>query len=649
MTALKTEDDMKQQTRTKLRPKCTLGPVSDLERHLPADWWRTLFNAVYLKTDGDVVENDVNTRREIDFLLTAGLQVEHDVLDLCCGQGRHSLELVRRGFSSVHGIDRSRYLIRLARKRAKDEGLSGVKFSEGDARQIRLPENSRDWVMMMGNSFGYFEREEDDLKVLDGIKRILKSDGHLMLDIVDGDWMKNNYEARSWEWLDEQHFVNRERSLSADGRRLIAREVVTHAEMGVIADQFYAERLYTYEEISKQLSTLGYRDIQLLSSVASDSSRGQDLGMMAHRLLITAQGPTKLPRKKSAPDARTVTVIMGDPKLPDSVKKDGCFNAEDFHTINRLKDALKPIPGYRFHYLDKHKTLLKQLMQEPPRFVFNLCDEGFHNQAAMELHIPAVLELLGVPYSGAGPACLALCYDKSKVRAIASDMDIPVPMEAYLDPHNQSAHIPSTFPALLKPAQGDSSIGITQQALVHNARELVEYIDYLRGLTPGVPVLVQEFLAGREFSVGLIGNPDNFNVLPILEVDYSALPPQLPPILSYESKWLPDSPYWTDIRYHEANIDDDFRQCLVAYSQALFERLDCRDYARFDFRCDAEGTAKLLEVNPNPGWCWDGKLNLMASWQGKTYSELLAMVLNVAFERVTRNAEIAANGNNLLN
>src|SRR6516164_5720942 len=116
----------------------TLGPVSDLERHLPSDWWRTLFNSLYLETDGDVIENDRNTSEEVDLLIrTVGLERNDRILDLCCGQGRHSLELAWRGFPHVTGLDRSRYLIRLARKRAKQRGLQ-VSFHEGDARRFRL-------------------------------------------------------------------------------------------------------------------------------------------------------------------------------------------------------------------------------------------------------------------------------------------------------------------------------------------------------------------------------------------------------------------------------------------------------------------------------------------------------------------------------
>jgi len=96
-----------------------LGPVADLEAHLPEEWWRKLFNALYVKTDGDVVENLENTRREVDFITaSAKIQPHSHILDLCCGQGRHCMELARRGFKHVMGLDRSRYLVRLAKKRA---------------------------------------------------------------------------------------------------------------------------------------------------------------------------------------------------------------------------------------------------------------------------------------------------------------------------------------------------------------------------------------------------------------------------------------------------------------------------------------------------------------------------------------------------
>ncbi len=270
---------MTETTLSRIPPSRTLGPVSDLERHLPEDWWRTLFNSVYLKTDGDVVENDANTVREIDLLIrVVGLETNDRILDLCCGQGRHCLELARRGFRNVIGVDRSRYLIRLARRRAKQQELK-VSFHEGDARKFRLKESDFHCVAMMGNSFGYFDREEDDLAVLRAVIRALGPGGGVIaLDIASGEWMRQNFVPRSWEWVDQNQFVCRERSLSADATRLISREVVVHAERGVIVDQFYAERLYTRESIMDLLEQAGFTRIREHDLLEADSDRNQDLG-----------------------------------------------------------------------------------------------------------------------------------------------------------------------------------------------------------------------------------------------------------------------------------------------------------------------------------------------------------------------------------
>lgn len=613
----------------------TLGPVSDLERHLPSEWWRTLFNSLYLETDGDVVENDRNTEQEIDLLVrSVGLEPNDRILDLCCGQGRHVLELARRGFKNVTGIDRSRYLIRLARKRARQRGLS-VSFHEGDARRFRAGDSAFHCVSLMGNSFGYFDREEDDIAVLAAVKRSLASGGVLVMDLTDGEWMRSHFEPRSWEWVDQNHFVCRERGLAGDGERLISREVVVHAERGVIADQFYAERLYSRERISELLERVGFTNIRFHAFVSPDSNRNQDLGMMAHRMFLTSEAPRKAERARREAIFPDVTVIMGDPRLPDSVKRNGQYNAEDFDTINRLQAALGELTGYKFRYLDNHASLLADLRNSRPQFVLNLCDEGFNNDAFMEMHIPAVLEMLDIPYTGAGVACLGLCYNKALVRGVAESLDIPVPLETYFNPDDQAATIPSVFPALIKPNYGDSSLGITKDAVVHTWEQAINYLSSLRELMPGRPILIQEFLTGPEYSIGVVGNPGlAYRVLPALEVDYSRLDPDLPQLLSYESKWIPDSPYWSQIGYREAQLDEDTRRKMIDYSNVLFERLGCRDYARFDFRCDSAGEIKLLEVNPNPGWCWDGKLNMMATYAGLRYSEMLKLIIEAGQERV---------------
>lgn len=622
----------------------TLGPVSDLERHLPSDWWRHLFNSLYLKTDGDVVENARATRVELDRILAVAEMVPGDrILDLCCGQGRHVLGLARRGFGAVDGVDRSNYLVRLARKRAREEQLA-AKFREGDARAFRNPAYAYDFVLILGNSFGYFEQQRDDLAVLETVRTALREGGTLVLDLADGDWMRENFQARTWEWIDTSHFVCRERALAADDQRLISREVITHADKGVIADQFYAERLYSAEGIQRLLQQGGFEDIVCHGGFEGLSDRDQDLGMMAHRLLITARAPAapQGPADSHEAPLQEVLVLLGDPSLPDPVKVNGKFNPEDLATVGALKAALGQLSGYRFRYLDKHAEYLTTLQRLRPKLVLNLCDEGFGNQPAKELHVPALLELLELPYTGGGPGCLAECYDKSLVRSLAASLDIPVPFETFQAAGDSSSTLPSAFPVLIKPNCGDSSMGITRNAVVYNTKELLEYVQWLQSEFGSQSILLQEFLPGRELSIGIVGNPGlSFTVLPALEVDYSGLDAKLPRILGYESKWLPDSPYWSQIQYREAELHEEDLRRVSDYSLTLFERLGCRDYARFDFRSDAEGTLKLLEVNPNPGWCWDGKFNLMAGFAGIEYPRLLEMVLEAASERLLHSRRVA--------
>ena len=218
---------------------------------------------------------------------------------------------------------------------------------------------------------------------------------------------------------------------------------------------------------------------------------------------------------------------MGDPRLPDQVKRGGTFNPEDLDTVRRLRDALSELPGYKFRYLNNHGTLERDLSELNTDLVFNLCDEGWNNDPFKELHVPAMLEVLGVAYTGAGPSALAACYDKGLVRAVAQGLDVPVPLESYVRPGDQGATLPSVFPALLKPNHGDSSQGITKDSVVYNEKALLDSLDRLRADFPKRGVLVQEFLTGAEYSVQLVGNPDQgLRALAILEVDYSKLDEQ---------------------------------------------------------------------------------------------------------------------------
>jgi D-alanine-D-alanine ligase len=267
------------------------GPVANLEARVPPEWWRQIFNELYLKTDGDVVENQENTVRDVDLVLRAlRLQPDDRILDLCCGQGRHSIELARRGWRTVSGIDQASILISLARLRAR-QLEAPVSFEEGDARHLPCADGSFGAVILMGNSFGYFHDADDDIKVLREIRRVLRPGGAFAIDLSDGSWMRRNFEPRSWEWIDDRSFVCRERSLSTDRTRLVCRELVMDVRKGVVADQFYAMRLYTRRRIVRILKQMRFEEIVDHGLVPTESDRNQDLGLMSHRMFVTGIRP----------------------------------------------------------------------------------------------------------------------------------------------------------------------------------------------------------------------------------------------------------------------------------------------------------------------------------------------------------------------
>ncbi len=616
-----------------------LGPIENLESYVKADWWRDIFNANYLRTDGDVVNDDNITRDEVAIFLDL-LQVDRDacILDLCCGQGRHVLEIARQGYRNVHGLDRSHYLITRARNMARKEELPVV-LKEGDARKLPFPADRFDVATILGNSFGYFESRQDDIQVLEEIRRVLKPGGRLLVDVTDGDYMRETFEPRSWEWIDKNYFVCRERALSADRDRLVSREVITHVKKGVIADQFYAERLYSEDELESLLRENGFADIEFKQSIEPESERNQDLGMMARRNIVVGRADKSAARKpagaKSGP-AR-IAVLLGDPRLQDKVKPGASFDADDQFTIDELKRALAELPQFEFEYFDRHDEFVSLLAEWRQGFdlVFNLCDEGYNNIAERELHVPALLEVAGIAYTGGNPQCLAYCYDKSLIRGLANEMDIPV-ADAYIVKPQDTTYIDINipFPVIIKPNVGDSSFGITRSSVCNKVTELDRAIlESRQQFGYECPVLVEQFLTGKDISVGIIGNPSGtVECLPIIEEDYSMLPPDLPRICGYEAKWDPESPY-AQLRSIPADLNEATEQFLQASCLKLFERLGCRDYARFDWRLDDNGTPRLLEVNPNPGWCWDGHLAKMASLADISYTGMLSRILEAAIQR----------------
>ena len=336
---------------------------------------------------------------------------------------------------------------------------------------------------------------------------------------------------------------------------------------------------------------------------------------------------------------KNIVIVTGDPSLPDPTKENQSYGPQDLVVHDEMRKAFASLGKFEFEVIERHAGLFDTIASRAPELVVNFCDTGLNNRPEQEIHIATQLETMGIPYTGAPPRGMLYCYDKQLVRLVADAMGVDVPAETFVPAGKVATHAVTAFPALIKPNTADGSVGITKDAVVENATEARDYLDWLARELPGRDLLVQEYLPGTEYGLGIIGNPDGtFDPLPMLEVDFSALPEGCAPILSFESKAQPDSPYWTDIRIVPASLPQARQREIAERCRALFARLGLRDYGRFDFRTAADGTIKLMEVNPNPAWGFDAKLALMAGFAGWSYAELLETLVATAWARVRRDA-----------
>lgn len=346
---------------------------------------------------------------------------------------------------------------------------------------------------------------------------------------------------------------------------------------------------------------------------------------------------------------KNIAVVLGDPRLSDPIKKDGKFNLEDINTIEILKSALRLLDSYELRYLDNHDKLLENLKGLSKRgetgknlvdYVLNFCDEGFRNNPLREKDIPEFLEKYGLPYTGAGPECLNLCYDKSAVKKIASNQGIPV-TRSFLLIENTDMASEFEFPLFIKPNYGDGSFAINNASVVNNYDELSKQVAWvkekLRQARHEAFVLVEEYLPGDELSVAIIGNPPELEVR-VIQENFDALT-EGPRIIGYDAKWNPDSVGWNKLVSVKPKIAESLQQPIIDYSVKLFKSLECRDYARFDWRFDREGKLRLIEANPNCGWCYDGHLVKAFSLGSeesleRSYPSVLKKILHAAERRL---------------
>jgi D-alanine-D-alanine ligase len=249
------------------------------------DWWRELFDEVYLKTDARSVLNEELTRREVEVLIRAlNLRPQEAVLDLCGGHGRHAQELARRGFSRVLVVDFSQPLLSWGKAQAQKDGLA-VTFLRADARALPLARESFTAVVLLANSFGYGATDQDDGKILKESWRLLKPGGRLFLEVADPDFVRHHLPAQSWHETPEGLVVCRRRWVTAE--HLICREMVMCRTRGQVRDGAYQMRLYPPEELRTCLTKVGFSQVRV-SPQEDPYPQPGERGSLTRRLAVTA-------------------------------------------------------------------------------------------------------------------------------------------------------------------------------------------------------------------------------------------------------------------------------------------------------------------------------------------------------------------------
>ena len=317
-----------------------------------------------------------------------------------------------------------------------------------------------------------------------------------------------------------------------------------------------------------------------------------------------------------------------EPPLPNDMLAE-CDSDE---TIAAVGQALRE--RHQVVFIESDDKVYGRLKRQRPHLVFNMaeCVVGPNRES----HIPAICEMLEIPYTGSDPLTLGICLDKSRAKEILAYHRIPNPAFWIVE---SAAAIPAgvRLPAIVKPLYEGSSKGIKDNSLVHSLGELYERVEEVIAAYRQ-PVIVERFLSGREFTVGVLGNAPKFEILPIVEIDHGQLPTGAAPIYSYEAKWLWDTAARPlDIFKCPAPMPSVLRAKIENVVARTCAVLRIRDWCRVDVRLDDKGEPNILEVNPLPGILPNPEDNSClpkaARTAGYSYSDLIHRVVEEASKR----------------
>ncbi len=292
--------------------------------------------------------------------------------------------------------------------------------------------------------------------------------------------------------------------------------------------------------------------------------------------------------------------------------------------------------GYQITFFDFNNLpkTLENLRHSNVDLVFNICD-GINNSTLLEPHSAALLDILQIPYTGSNMFTIGLSADKIRFKKLLKFHDIPMPSWDYAYTMDDHINEELEYPLIVKPANTDDSIGLTNSSVVTNPAELrLELERIIVGL--GRPALIEEFVEGDEYDVCVMGNHgDDLCVLPVTRYKFKKLPKGTWPIFTYHAKWEDDSMIMDNV-ITERPAKKVSKKLLSLISEIALDTytiLDCHDYGRIEFRIDKNGNPFVLELNSNPSLHQEGTFAASAKLDEMNQGDLIEEIINLAISR----------------
>jgi D-alanine-D-alanine ligase len=306
---------------------------------------------------------------------------------------------------------------------------------------------------------------------------------------------------------------------------------------------------------------------------------------------------------------------------------------EDREEIFDALGKLGHEPSY--YVLDGRPQSLYGLGKCGADLIFNLT-ESYAGDDTKEMNVAAYMDLLGFPYTGAGPHAHFLAQDKATAKKMFHFHEIRTPFFATAYRGNIDHAHDVKFPLIVKPQSEDGSIGIDAAAVVSGVKELMERVEYVQNEFDS-PALIEEYIEGREIYASILGSYEKTEVLPLIELDLSKLPEGTPKIASRDVKFETESRAYKLTKSQIAeDLDEATVQKLSETALAAYRAVKLRDYGRIDMRLTPEGEVYVIEANPNPWLSSKHEFAMAAKKSGRSYTQLIGEIVDMTLERTRR-------------